>query len=659
MPLAGARSRWIDLRESKRHEFVSYRKLLILVSQVVLIAIAYYCAFLLRFDFSPDRPARLWFWKTVAIVVIAKLPFFYVFGLLRGWWRYVGVSDLLDLSKATVASSIVLLGVVQAGAWPVGYPRSVLLLDLALTILLIGGARFAVRIYTEGVQQYSAQKNTLIVGAGDAGSAIVRELQRNPHLDYKPVGFLDDNSSKKGIKIHGIKVLGSTDALDSLIEQHEVSCVLIAIPSATGEQIQRIIGKCRECRVDFKMLPPVGDRINRPLLVNQLRNVRVEDLLGRKQVHLDVEAIRQEFEANAVLITGAAGSIGSELVRQVARFGPRQVILLDRSENDLFKLGMELSTQAPELDFVSVVGDILDVGLLREVFALHRPHCVFHAAAYKHVPMMERNCFQAVTNNVFGTYNVALVAQQYGVKRFVLISSDKAVNPTNIMGTTKRVAELILLGLQKSTTRFCAVRFGNVLGSNGSVLPIFEQQIAKGGPLTVTHPDAQRYFMTIPEAAQLVLQASAMGHGGEIFVLDMGQPVKITDLAANLIRFSGFEPDRDIKIIFTGLRPGEKLYEELSLDDERIKPTSHEAIRVFDGGQVKFEQVRTWLDALSTAVEAKNAHYLIQSLLAMVPEYSPSEEIRALLELDRHDMWLTYRQQRPSLSLVAGEEGAA
>jgi len=659
MPLAGARSRWIDLRESKRHEFVSYRKLLILVSQVVLIAIAYYCAFLLRFDFNPDRPARLWFWKTVGMVVIAKLPFFYVFGLLRGWWRYVGVSDLLDLSKATVASSIVLLGVVQAGAWPVGYPRSVLLLDLALTILLIGGARFAVRIYTEGVQQYSAQKNTLIVGAGEAGSAIVRELQRNPHLDYKPVGFLDDNSSKKGIKIHGIKVLGSTDALDNLIEQHEVSCVLIAIPSATGEQIQRIIGKCRECRVDFKILPPVGDRINRPLLVNQLRNVRVEDLLGRKQVHLDVEAIRQEFEGNAVLITGAAGSIGSELVRQVARFGPREVILLDRSENDLFKLGMELSTQAPELDFVSVVGDILDVGLLREVFALHRPHCVFHAAAYKHVPMMERNCFQAVTNNVFGTYNVALVAQQYGVKRFVLISSDKAVNPTNIMGTTKRVAEVILLGLQKSTTRFCAVRFGNVLGSNGSVLPIFEQQIAKGGPLTVTHPDAQRYFMTIPEAAQLVLQASAMGHGGEIFVLDMGQPVKITDLAANLIRFSGFEPDRDIKIIFTGLRPGEKLYEELSLDDERIKPTSHEAIRVFDGGQVKFEQVRTWLDALSTAVEAKNAHYLIQSLLAMVPEYAPSEEIRALLELDRHDMWVTYRQKRPSLSLVAGEEAAA
>src|SRR5215472_6940952 len=656
--LTAARSRRGSFRETLR-DSLRYRRSLVLVAQIGLFLLAYYAAFLLRFDFSPDQTARRFFFQTVALVVAVKLPFFYVFGLLRGWWRYVGISDLLDLSKAAIASSTILLGIIQIGTWPAGYPRSVLLLDLALAILATGGARCAVRLYREGVHGVSAQKNTLVIGAGEAGSAIVRELQRNPHLDYKPVGFLDDNSSKKGIKIHGIKVLGSTDALDNLIEQHEVSCVLIAIPSATGEQIQRIIGKCRECRVDFKILPPVGDRINRPLLVNQLRNVRVEDLLGRKQVHLDVEAIRKEFDGNAVLITGAAGSIGSELVRQVARFGPREVILLDRSENDLFKLGMELSTQAPELDFVSIVGDILDVGLLREVFALHRPHCVFHAAAYKHVPMMERNCFQAVTNNVFGTYNVALVAQQYGVKRFVLISSDKAVNPTNIMGTTKRVAELILLGLQKSTTRFCAVRFGNVLGSNGSVLPIFEQQIARGGPVTITHPDAERYFMTIPEAAQLVLQASVIGRGGEIFVLDMGEPVKIRELAENLIRLSGLEPDREIRVIFTGLRPGEKLFEELSLEQEGIKPTTHDKIRVFDGGKVRFEQVQAWLDALSATLEAKNAHYLIQSLLAMVPEYAPSEEIRALLELDRHDMWVTYRQKRPSLSLVAGEEAAA
>jgi FlaA1/EpsC-like NDP-sugar epimerase len=650
MSLAGAQGTPLFSRESM-NQFVSHRKLLILVSQAALFVLTYYSAFLLRFDFSPDAPARLFFWKTVAIVLVLKLVFFYVFGLLRGWWQYVGMSDLLDISKASFVSSVILIGIVQLGAWPLGFPRSVLLLDLALTILVTGGARFAVRVYTDSVQHYAAQKHTLIVGAGSAGSVIARELLRNPRLDYKPVGFLDDNLSKKGIKIHGIKVLGTIDSLSSMIELHSVSCVVIAIPSATGEQIQRIVGKCRECRVDFKILPALSDRLDRPSLASQLRSVRVEDLLGRKPVHLDVEVIREKLQGNVVLVTGAAGSIGSELVRQVARFAPREVIVFDRSENDLFKLSMELSAKMPELNFVPAVGDILDVGLLREVFSLHRPHFVFHAAAYKHVPMMERNCFQAVTNNIFGTYNVALVARQYGVEQFVLISSDKAVNPTNIMGTTKRVAELIILGLQKTHTRFCAVRFGNVLGSNGSVLPIFEQQIANGGPITVTHPDANRYFMTIPEASQLVLQASAMGQGGEIFVLDMGEPMKITDLATNLIRLSGLEPGRDIKIAFTGLRPGEKLFEQLSFEQEGIKPTAHEKIRVFDGGEVGFEQVRAWLEALSSALDAKNVHQLIQTLQTMVPEYSPSAEIRALCQVDRHDLSLAYRQQRFNLAV--------
>ena len=655
--LTAARSRRGSFRETLR-DSLRYRRSLVLVAQIGLFVLAYYAAFLLRFDFSPDQTARRFFWQTVAVVIAVKLPFFYSFGLLRGWWRYVGISDLLDLSKAAVAGSMVLLGIIQIGAWPAGFPRSVLLLDLALTILATGGARCAVRIYREGFHSVSAQKNTLVIGAGEAGSAIVRELQRNPRLDYKPVGFLDDNASKKGIKIHGVKVLGSIDILGRSIERHSVSCVLIAIPSATGTQIQRIIGKCRECRVDFKILPPVSARINRPLLVNQLRSVRVEDLLGREPVLLDVEVIQDRFQGNSVLITGAAGSIGSELVRQVARFGPREIILLDRSENDLFKLGMELSAQMPELNYIAVVGDILDVGLLRDVFASHRPNAVFHAAAYKHVPMMERNCFQAVTNNIFGTYNVALVARQYGAKQFVLISSDKAVNPTNMMGATKRVAELILLGLQKSATRFCAVRFGNVLGSNGSVVPIFAEQIARGGPVTVTHPDAERYFMTIPEAAQLVLQASAMGQGGEIFVLDMGAPVKITELATNLIRLSCLEPNPGIPIIFTGLRPGEKLFEELSFEQEGVKSTAHRKIRVFEGSKVQFEQVQAWLDALSAALEAKNVHQLVQTLLTMVPEYTPSEEIRSLCAIDRHDVSLSYRQQRVDLSVAAYEEAA-
>ena len=347
---------------------------------------------------------------------------------------------------------------------------------------------------------------------------------------------------------------------------------MIAIPHAKGSLVERIIAKCRECKVDFKILPAIGELINKPVSVSQVRQLRVEDLLEREAVSLDVDQIQGRIAGKVLLITGAGGSIGSELVRQAAALGPRQLVLLDRSENDLFKLGHELSRNFPQLDYVPVVGDIQDVALLRDVFASYRPQSVFHAAAYKHVPMMERNCFQAISNNIFGTYNVALMARQFRVEDFVLISSDKAVNPTNIMGVTKRVAELIMQGLHNSSTRFMAVRFGNVLGSNGSALPLFEQQIAAGGPVTVTDPDARRYFMTIPEAVQLVLQASSMGKGGEIFVLDMGEPVRILDLVRNLIRLSGLEPDRDIKIDFVGLRPGEKLFEELKLEGEDIGP---------------------------------------------------------------------------------------
>jgi FlaA1/EpsC-like NDP-sugar epimerase len=354
-----------------------------------------------------------------------------------------------------------------------------------------------------------------------------------------------------------------------------------------------------------------------------------------------------------LLITGAGGSIGSELSRQVCDFAPREVILVDRSENCLFQLGLDLSTNRPQQHFVPVIADIQDVGAMREIFALHRPDIVFHAAAYKHVPLMEQSCFQAVTNNIFGTYNVALVARQFGCKTFVMISSDKAVNPTNVMGVTKRIAELIILGLQHEHTRYVAVRFGNVLGSNGSVVPIFQQQIAAGGPVTVTHPEARRYFMTIPEAVQLVLQASTMGVASDIFVLEMGQQIRIADMARNLIRLSGLEPDQDIPVIYTGLRPGEKLFEELMLDGEGVKPTSHPKIRVLDGGPVSFEQVQIWLDELSALVEAKNVYGLVQTFQRIVPEYKPSEEILALCEVDRHDMALMYRRARGQLSYSA------
>ncbi len=635
---------------SESNGFLKYRAALIFVSQAVLVAITYYVSFLLRLDADLDAASRALFWKTLPFVLVIKLVMSYRCGLMHGWWRYVGMSDLLDISKASLLSSSLIFCLVEAVFQFHGYPRSVVIIDLFLTIMVLGGARFAVRFYTERARSYGAERNTLIVGAGESGSAIARELKQNSSLNYNPVGFVDDDLSKKGVKIHGVKVLGNTDALHELILRYHVACVMMAIPRAKGREIERIIQKCRECKVDFKILPAMGELIDRPAALSQVRQLRVEDLLEREPVSLDMDQIRARMAGKVLLITGAGGSIGSELSRQAAALGPRQLVLLDRSENDLFKLGHELSRRFPQLDYVPVVGDIQDVTLLRDVFSTHRPQTVFHAAAYKHVPMMERNCFQAITNNIFGTYNVAQMARQYRAEDFVLISSDKAVNPTNIMGVTKRVAELIVQGMPETGTRFMAVRFGNVLGSNGSALPLFEQQIAHGGPVTVTHPDARRYFMTIPEAVQLVMQAASMGQGGEIFVLDMGEPVRIVDLARNLIRLSGLEPDRDIRIEFVGLRPGEKLFEELQLEGEDMGHTKHEKIRVLTGSKMTFDQVSGWLGELSVLVEAKNVHGLVNKLVAIVPEYWPSPEIISQGAVDRHDQALNYRLAREGLS---------
>ncbi|MBV9147819.1 MAG: polysaccharide biosynthesis protein [Acidobacteria bacterium] len=634
-------------------ELFNNRRLLILLSQAWLVIVTYYLSFLLRFDFSPGHSERQLLIRTLPLIVFVKLGIFYLFGLVRGWWRYVGMSDLADITKAAGLSSAILYPFIESAFRGTGYPRSVLAIDLALTILAMGGARFAVRAYTEHAQSSAIREPALIVGAGQAGSAIVRELKHNPALRFRPIGFVDDDRSKRGIRIHGIVVLGDTADLPKLIGQHEVKCVLIAIPSATGTQVEAIIRKCRECKVEFKILPSLTERFHETASVKELRSLNVEDLLGRTPVLLDNETIRKRLENKTLLVTGAAGSIGSEIVRQAARHNPRTLVLFERSENDLFRVCSELDDRFPSLHYVPVIGDILDVGTLRDTFALHRPNSVFHAAAYKHVPMMEQNCFQAVVNNIFGTYNVALVARQFNVEDFVMLSSDKAVNPTNIMGVTKRVAELILLGLQHENTRFVAVRFGNVLGSNGSVLPIFQQQVARGGPVTVTHPDAKRYFMTIPEAVQLVLQASTMGRGGEIFILDMGEPIRIQDLARNVIKLSGLEPGVDVPIVFTGLRPGEKLVEELLTEGEGITRTWHEKIRVLSSAEVSFEQIRQWLDSLSALVEAKNMHGLVSKLAEIVPEYKPSEEVLSRCQVDCHDIALQYRRARPSLVILA------
>lgn len=630
-----------------------YPRILIIGTETLLVCSSYYCSFLLRFDFRPDPFYISLFAETLLPILAIKLLALYGFGQLSGWWRYSGMNDLVDITKMAATSSVLSYLYISLSFSDRGYPRAVIVIDLALTILFIGGARFLVRAYTEEVgKQLSQKKAVLIVGASEAGISLVHELKRDPNVEYSPVGFIDDDPSKRGLRFLGIKVLGTVNDLSRVVHQTSVECVLIATPNE-GWQISRIVEKCNASKVDFKILADINHRLNGHTTTHDIRDLQVEDLLRREPVRLDLKAIRARLHDKVVVVTGAGGSIGSELVRQLASFRPKRLVLLERSENDLFHINTELTSTMPGVDFIPVIGDILDVSLLRHVFGCYRPDSVFHAAAYKHVPMMERNCFQAVTNNIFGTYNVALVARQYEVEDFVMISSDKAVNPTNIMGVTKRVAELIMLSLQDARTRFVAVRFGNVLGSNGSVLPLWQKQIARGGPVTVTDPRAKRYFMTIPEAVQLVLQASVMGHGGEIFILDMGEPVDILELARDVIRVSGMVPDREIPIAFTGLRPGEKLFEELRLDGEDIKATYHNKIRVLEGGGMPFEVVRKSLDELSDLVGSKNVSGLVKLLKKIVPEYTPSPEILALCEIDRYDRAVIYNHSRAQLASAA------
>ena len=548
-----------------------------------LVAAAWYLAFWLRFDNGILVPYERLFEQSIYIVVPISVVVFALFGFYSHMWRYVSIRDMWSIVRGVTAACIIAeLAVYFVD--PVNnlrVPRSVVVLDWLILLVLVAGARLLARTILErpGPRRIVARgKEALIVGAGDAGQLIVREMLRQPALGYMPIGFVDDDPGKKNLRIHGVRVLGSTADLPQLIEASKPDEVIIAIPSAAGRTRQRIVTICRDAGVPVKTLPSVNELIAGDLhLARQLREVQVQDVLGREPVQLDLGSIASYLAGQTVLVTGGGGSIGAELCRQVARVGPERILIAEHAESSLVDIERELVHERGFRAVVPVLVDVKNRAKLRRIFERYRPTVVFHAAAYKHVPLMEANPLESVRNNLLSTLAVADVSTEFGVDTFVLVSTDKAVNPRNVLGQTKLVCEWIVNAAAQregNGTRFLTVRFGNVLGSSGSVIPLFRRQIARGGPVTVTHPEMTRYFMTIPEAVQLIIQAGAIGKSGDVFVLDMGEPVKILELAQNMIRLSGKEPGRDIEIEFIGVRPGEKLHEELWAEGEVAEPTS-------------------------------------------------------------------------------------
>ena len=605
------------------------RWILLLAAQALIFAAAGFAAFMLRFDFRLPELALRQMALALPIWVVVKSVGFHFARLNRRGLRYVSIEDVYRLLIANLAGSAVSYPAILALTSP-RFPRSIFLSDLIISLLSTAGLRVAVRLVVEFMHtspSRTPEKRTFIYGAGLAGSTLLREIRNNPRLAYRICGFVDDDVHKAGMVIAGVPVLGAGDHIRALVEEHDAELILVAIPSATGPEMTRILSFCHGADVECKTVPGLGDMIEGSGLVGQIRDVAVEDLLGRTPVRLQEGTIRDTLGDKVVLVTGAAGSIGSELCRQIARFRPAGIVGFEIAESPLFEIDREMRQAFPEVPFYPEIGSIQNPHRLNEVFKKYSPSAVYHAAAYKHVPLMETHVFEAIENNVFGTYNVATTASRHHVNRFVLISSDKAVRPTNVMGATKRVAELLLQTLQNGGTQYVMVRFGNVLGSSGSVIPIFKKQIAAGGPVTVTHPDMRRFFMTIPEACQLVLQAAAIAEGGQICVLDMGHPVKIADLARNLILLSGLKPEQDIHIQYSGIRPGEKLCEELSTLLEDTVPTNHTKIRIYAGNGLPHKDLESWLASLREICRSRDLGSLLMALKETVLDYNPSADL--------------------------------
>jgi FlaA1/EpsC-like NDP-sugar epimerase len=613
---------------------IRYRTPLTVVGNLAIAAAAYVLAFALRFDLTIPASYRGILIATLPFLLAVKGVGFWTCGIFSGWWRHVSVRDAEEIVHGNLAASVLFLTGIVFLHGLTGFPRAVLLLDLMACTSLMLGIRVTIRLVRERRRQPTVRRIdtlALIVGAGSAGIRLLDEIENRPRLRTGVVGFVDDDPSKLGLRISGKPVLGRVDDLVEVVARHGVAEVLIAIPSASGVAIRRIAQRCVAAGIRHRVLPALGELVEGRVMFTQMREVKVDDLLAREPVQLDLASVRGLIAHQTVLVTGAAGSIGSELCRQLAAHEPDRLVLYDRHENGIFALELELKTRFPGVRLVPILGDVLLEDQLRSVFNTHRPAVVFHAAAYKHVPIAEQNVLEAVRNNILGTRNVAQAAIAHGVRQFVLVSTDKAVRPASVMGVTKRVAEMVVQSMPHAGCTFMAVRFGNVLGSNGSVVPIFREQIARGGPVTVTHPDATRFFMTIPEAAQLILQAAAFGRGGEICLLEMGEPVRIVDLARNMIRLSGFEPDLDVEISFTGLRPGEKLHEELMAEGEEVTATHHDRIRVLRANSVP-ARAAAWIGALANAVEAADVASTVRLLRQLVPSYRPSAFLSAQLD---------------------------
>ena len=640
-----------------RKKSTSFNFWVVLLSDIVLLLAAYFFSRYLRFDTFLLTQSDSYYIAVLLTILGVKLPIFYLFGLYNGMWRYTGLRDLQIIISAVLVSSATFASLMLLFNRFEGFSRAVLIMDGIFTLLFIGASRVSIRLACQQSKlrqevRSIRKKRLLVIGAGDVAEKAAREIENNPNLPYEVIGFIDDDPAKTGLRIHRIPVLGTVDDLPEFAEQTRADELLIAVVTLTGPQMKRIVGFCQQTGLPFKVLPGLGELINGKVSVSAIRDISYKDLLGRDEVTLDQDQIGEYLRGKTVLVTGAGGSIGSELCRQIINFSPARLILFDSSEENLYAIQMELLHEFQITDAVAVLGKVQDVRLLDLVFRQHKPEVVFHAAAYKHVPLIEYNPWQAVHNNIFASQLLIEAVIRYRVKRFVLVSTDKAVWPTNVMGASKRLTELLMLTYARNTwdgwfskawrkvpateaapsfqpepphhgTKFMAVRFGNVLGSSGSVIPLFKRQIERGGPVTVTHPDITRYFMSIEEAAQLILQAGSMGGDGEIFILKMGEPVKIDQMARDMIRLAGKEPDVDVEVHYTGLRPGEKLYEELITEGEGIVPTGHEKIMVLHSEGEGFADRERLFSELVRTAGLHDASGIKEILQQIIPEYTP------------------------------------